>query len=599
MLFHINNYCYILTQTNSEFINLITPSKKGKNNRTKDYLDLSKIPDSPVVNSSSRSSSSDTKTPQSMEDLERILENVFVTSDKKPSASETIISKFNIDMTTSDLARLRPDIFLNDFIIEFYGEMLMEYDTKMCNAVPGRISWFLWSSHMMDKLLKAVDDSDYADVVKWTYKHYSIFKIGNLMLPINISNHHWTLAIVYVEDKKIIYYDSYIPKRSTSSNVKSNKYLDAILKWLEYESHKPDVDIGSAFGCCDDWTLSISDRTVTPQQRNGYDCGCFVIKMMDCFVRGDELNFTYNDIVGGFRKKVGTDIIRGHLDYSLPEYSIPFLCDHYRERYNNTKMYDPEMSIEKYVIKFHNLSLDYFKNLTKIWKAKRETKTLLQLDLFQYKQRQPIKKFQDETKRLCINVYGDGHCWWRCLSYFLFGKEASYEMVRSILVWFVIMPNDHFAKVFGEEKLLKRTELLTFLQITNSLERHLAILEEKGEYGEMVWVDLLILSIIYPEKKFCVLTFEKDEENVMKVCIGEKSEAYHHCMDVDIPDIVHDLFQNIYKGTELVQYLNNSSGSSSSSSSTFEYNIDNICFILFVTDYGEEENKVPHYFVMD
>ena len=124
MLFHINNYCYIFTQTNSEFINLITPSKKGNNIRigTIDSIDLVHLPDSPFVNSSS---SSDTKTPKSMEDLERILKNVFVTSDKEPS--ETIIGKFNVDMTKKKLACLKKETFLNDEVINFDGKMLMEY----------------------------------------------------------------------------------------------------------------------------------------------------------------------------------------------------------------------------------------------------------------------------------------------------------------------------------------------------------------------------------------------------------------------------------------------------------------------------------------
>jgi Ulp1 family protease len=55
--------------------------------------------------------------------------------------------------------------------------------------------------------LKAGYDYDYKCVFNWT-KKLSVFNMRRIYCPINISNTHWTLAIVHMDIREIRYNDS-------------------------------------------------------------------------------------------------------------------------------------------------------------------------------------------------------------------------------------------------------------------------------------------------------------------------------------------------------------------------------------------------------
>ena len=195
-----------------------------------------------------------------------------------------------------------------------------------------------------------------------------------------------------------------------------------------------------------------------------------------------------------------------------------------------------------------------------------DVETPLQKDVKKYRNRVTLKKFKEETGRACLNVYGCGDCWWRCPAFILFGNNELFKEVKQIIMWFLIMPTDIFGKVFGTEKITARNMLLEFLQFTNILDLVLKVYLTKGAYAEYVYVDLLILSIVWPEKKFCVLTFAPKNQN-LQACIGERENGYYVLGDFpqkDIPTPIHDLFRNIYMGTQLVVHLN-------TETSTFNY----------------------------
>jgi hypothetical protein len=104
----------------------------------------------------------------------------------------------------------------------------------------------------------------------------------------------------------------------------------------------------------------------------------------------------------------------------------------------------------------------------------------------------------------------------------------------------------------------------------------------KEGWAEAVHFELLILAVIWPQLQFCVLLIESKK---MKTIIGERKELYTHYefwyddpTNGFFPDAIHDLFEKIYKGTELVKNLKD-----------FDYDtVKDVNFIL----YNDE-----HYFV--
>jgi sentrin-specific protease 1 len=148
-----------------------------------------------------------------------------------------------------------------------------------------------------------VDQYDYPGVKRWT-KKFDVFSYDKIFFPINIRNFHWTLLVVYVQEREIIYYDS--------MNGAGGIYLKRFMQWVKDEAReKKGMAIDE-----NDWTLRSQLRSV-PQQNNGCDCGVFSIICAD-FISDDlPLSYSQDDMLA-FRIKIAAAIIRGSLNYALP-----------------------------------------------------------------------------------------------------------------------------------------------------------------------------------------------------------------------------------------------------------------------------------------
>ena len=210
---------------------------------------------------------------------------------------EVVIKKFSIDMTRAKLHCLKPRTWVNDELINFYMNMLMVRDEKLSTNNPERRTSHYFNSFFMGKLLTD-GQYNYAAVKKWS-KKFDVFEKDKVFIPVNISNSHWTLCVVYVQKKEIAYYNS--------MRGSGKKYLDALLHWLKDEAtekENPTLDTSA-------WVLT--DRAV-PQQQNSEDCGVFTITCAD-FISDDlPLHYDQSDVTAN-REKFGAAIIRGAINY--------------------------------------------------------------------------------------------------------------------------------------------------------------------------------------------------------------------------------------------------------------------------------------------
>ena len=67
----------------------------------------------------------------------------------------------------------------------------------------------------------------YKNVARWS-KKFDVFTFDKLYFPVNLSNTHWTLLVVYMQRKEIHYYDS--------MSGSGKKYLEGLLRWLVDEA---------------------------------------------------------------------------------------------------------------------------------------------------------------------------------------------------------------------------------------------------------------------------------------------------------------------------------------------------------------------------
>jgi sentrin-specific protease 1 len=186
-------------------------------------------------------------------------------------------------------------------VINFYMSMLKERDVAFCTADPQqRASWF-FNSFFFAKLLGNDGSYTYANVNRWS-KKFDVFAMNKVYFPVNISNTHWTLLVIYVQQKRIHYYDS--------MSGSGRRYLEGALRWLVdealYKKSIRDYDVS-------DWTL-VDREPHVPQQINGFDCGVFTIMCADFLSDTLPLNYSQED-VSFFRRKIAADILRGSLNY--------------------------------------------------------------------------------------------------------------------------------------------------------------------------------------------------------------------------------------------------------------------------------------------
>lgn len=237
------------------------------------------------------------KSPLSSEELQAITRILQQSS----SSRALVIDKFNIDITEGKIAGLKPRTWLNDEIVNFYMCMLQERDQKLCERSNGsRKPSYYFNSFFVSKLTEN-GVYTYSNVKRWS-KKIDVFAMDRIFMPVNISNSHWVMAVVFVTLKEIRYYDS---MSGSAPNT-----LNAILRWLTDEAReKKGVVLDTS-----EWKLIDTHKTHVPQQGNGYDCGVFSIMCADYLSDNLPLEYSQNEMPDN-RLKIGAAIKRGFLLY--------------------------------------------------------------------------------------------------------------------------------------------------------------------------------------------------------------------------------------------------------------------------------------------
>ncbi|XP_069579490.1 uncharacterized protein [Brachyistius frenatus] len=151
-------------------------------------------------------------------------------------------------LSLEDLGTLEEQNWLNDQIINMYGELIME-------ATEHKVHFFNSFFH------KQLVAKGYDGVKRWT-KKVDLFSKWLLLIPIHLEI-HWSLVTVTMATKTISYYDSQgIVFRHTTDN---------IMKYLQSEAREKKH---TAFQ--KGWKITIIKGI--PQQKNDSDCGVFVLE---------------------------------------------------------------------------------------------------------------------------------------------------------------------------------------------------------------------------------------------------------------------------------------------------------------------------------
>lgn len=209
-----------------------------------------------------------------------------------------IITKFNVDINVQKIMCLNPGCWINDEIINFFMQMLLEKN----NCCKSKQSFFL-SSFFMERLLCTDKKYKFDNVRNWT-KTINIYDQEHIFIPVNVSNTHWTLVVVSMLNRTIYYYDS--------CGKSGLKFMNAVLRWLGDVINSDNIKYRSYIFTADWQKVNVKD---IPTQSNGYDCGIFV--MMYAYVINEGVllcdSFAQSDL-DWYRREISCSVIVGTLN---------------------------------------------------------------------------------------------------------------------------------------------------------------------------------------------------------------------------------------------------------------------------------------------
>jgi len=166
--------------------------------------------------------------------------------------------------------RLQPGQWLNDEIINYFlKNCLAKRDEMLCAKQAGRKRSHFFNSFFVQTMFDEKNSNpslrgkyNYKNVRRWSKKvpGKDIFKLKYIFCPINLDNMHWTSACIFMEQKRIQYYDS-----MGGTDWGKLKGLLEYLKdeWKAKKGSEMDVSEWELVGC----------QEGTPRQLNG-ECFC-------------------------------------------------------------------------------------------------------------------------------------------------------------------------------------------------------------------------------------------------------------------------------------------------------------------------------------
>ncbi|KAJ3351336.1 SUMO1 sentrin specific peptidase 1 [Entophlyctis luteolus] len=197
--------------------------------------------------------------------------------------NSTIVSGFNVDLQPADIRTLSPGTWLNDEIINFYGQMIMER-SKRSQKYP-KIHYF--NTFFYTTLL----EHGYDRVRRWT-KKFDLFALDLVIIPVHLGV-HWCLSVIDFRNKRIEYFDA-MKGNNPRLFALYREYLNA----ESLDKRKKPMDFSA-------WT-DYCPKDI-PGQLNGYDCGVFACMYAEYRSRDAAFDFSQKNM-GYLRRRMVYEI---------------------------------------------------------------------------------------------------------------------------------------------------------------------------------------------------------------------------------------------------------------------------------------------------
>lgn len=200
----------------------------------------------------------------------------------------------NIEITGELLHCLRPGAWLNDEVINLYLELLKEREKRNPKQF---LKCHFFNTFFYKKLIGGGSGYDFKSVRRWTTQRklgYCLIECDKIFVPIHKET-HWCLAVINKKDEKFQYLDSLKGGDRQVMKVLAKYIVDEV-----NDKTSKLVDVKS-------WKQEFVEDL--PEQKNGHDCGVFMIKYADFYSRDVGLCFDQKHMQY-FRQRTAKEILR-------------------------------------------------------------------------------------------------------------------------------------------------------------------------------------------------------------------------------------------------------------------------------------------------
>lgn len=171
---------------------------------------------------------------------------------------ENILVAPDLHINVYSLKKLKPKTWLNDTVIDSF--LLYTFQkTPITDALPITI---LFATKLI---------SDGMEDAQIYTRRYPLFSFKRLFIPINLDNTHWVFVMVDLVQREIVYYDSMGGNANAAFTI---KIMGLISQWLQLEA----VERREINFIVNAWKQVVMEKGTIPLQKDGYNCGLYVIK---------------------------------------------------------------------------------------------------------------------------------------------------------------------------------------------------------------------------------------------------------------------------------------------------------------------------------
>ncbi|KAJ3032135.1 UNVERIFIED_CONTAM: SUMO1 sentrin specific peptidase 1 [Siphonaria sp. JEL0065] len=203
-----------------------------------------------------------------------------------------VVQGFKVDLTRDDIRTLRPGTWLNDEVINFYGQLLMERAERNPGGQYPKIHFFNTFFYT------TLSTHGYARIRRWT-KKFDLFALDLCIIPVHLGM-HWCCSVINFRDKRIEYYDSLHGRKDELFKI----YRDYLNSESMDKKKVPFDFTGWADFCPRD----------IPGQLNGFDCGVFTCMYAEYRSREAEFDFSQKQMPY-IRRRMVYEILQKRLQF--------------------------------------------------------------------------------------------------------------------------------------------------------------------------------------------------------------------------------------------------------------------------------------------